>query len=167
MYRSAALDMIAKDTRPAIWSAYLELAKQRPWLGVGFGRALPSKTYRLDENAEFRRIDTHAATHAHNLLLGLVLEVGLIGLAVWLYLHIALLRLAIQRARRRGNREKAWAAAVVALVLSMLVKNSTNDLMVFGNALLFWSLLGAMLGLVWWGSPADGPPTTRLGEGIR
>jgi O-antigen ligase len=93
--------------------------------------------------------------------------VGLIGLAIWLYLHIALLRLAIQRARPRGNGEKAWAAAVVALVLSMLVKNSTNDLMVFGNALLFWSLLGAMLGLVWWGSPAGGPPTTRLGEGTR
>jgi len=29
--------------------------------------------------------------------------------------------------------------------------------------LLFWSLLGAMLGLVWWGSSADGLPTTRLG----
>ena len=52
----------------------------------------------------------------------------------------------------------------MALVLSMLVKNSTNDLMVFGNALLFWSLLGAMLGLVWWGPSAGGPPTTRLGE---
>ena len=43
MYRSAALDMIAKDPRPAIWSAYLELARQHPWLGVGFGRALPSR----------------------------------------------------------------------------------------------------------------------------
>ena len=31
----------------------------------------------------------------------------------------------------------------------MLVKNSTNDLIVFGNALLFWALLGTMLGLVW------------------
>jgi len=164
MFRSAALEMIGKDTRPAIWSAYLELAKQHPWLGVGFGRALPSRTYHLDENAEFRQIDVHAPTHAHNLLLGLTLEVGLIGLAVWLYLHVALLRLAIQHARPRGNREKAWAAAVVALVLSMLVKNSTNDLMVFGNALLFWSLLGAMLGLAWWGPFADGPPTTRLGE---
>jgi O-antigen ligase len=164
MYRSAALDMMAKDTRPAIWSAYLELAKQHPWLGVGFGRALPSKTYHLDENAEFRNIDVHAPTHAHNLLLDLTLEVGLIGLAVWLYFHFALLKLAIQHARPRGNREKAWAAAVVALVLSMLIKNSTNDLMVFGNALLFWSLLGAMLGLVWWGSPAGGPPTIRPGE---
>jgi len=167
MTRSAALDMIAKDTRPAIWSAYFELARQHPWIGVGFGRSVPSRTYHLDESETFRRIDAHAPTHAHNVLLGLTLEVGLIGLAVWLYLHYALLRLAIQRARPRGNREKAWAAAVVALVLSMLVKNSTNDLMVFGNALLFWSLLGAMLGLVWWGSPAGGPLTTRLGEHSR
>src|SRR6202162_5681682 len=105
LYRSAALDMMARDTRPAIWSAYLELARQHPWLGVGFGRALPSKTYHLNENEEFRHIDAHAPTHAHNLLLDLTLEVGLIGLAVWLYLQIALLRLAIQRARPRGQRE--------------------------------------------------------------
>jgi hypothetical protein len=86
---------------------------------------------------------------------------------VWLNLHIALLRLAIQRALPRGNREKAWAAAVVALVLSMLVKNSTNEVMVFGNALLFWSLLGAMLGLVWWGPPVGGPAAATLGEHTR
>src|SRR5207237_10753154 len=109
-------------------------------------------------------LDASEAPHGPYLLLGLALEVGLSGWAGWLCLHVALLRLAIQHARPRGNREKAWAAAVVALVLSMLVKNSTNDLMVFGNALLFWSLLGAMLGLAWWGPFADGPPTTRLGE---
>jgi O-antigen ligase len=167
MSRSVALDMIATDTRPAIWSAYVGLAKQHPWLGVGFGRSLPSRTYHLDENAEFRQIDSQAQAHAHNLLLGLMLEVGLIGLVVWLNLHIALLRFAIQRALPRGNREKAWAAAVVALVLSMLVKNSTNEVMVFGNALLFWSLLGAMLGLVWWGPPVGGPAATTLGEHTR
>ena len=167
MTRSAALDMIAKDTRPAIWSAYFGLAKEHPWVGVGFGRSLPSRTYRLRENEGFRNIDPHAPSHAHNVLLGLTLEVGLVGLAIWLYLHISLLRLALQRSRARGNREKAWAAAVVALVLAMLVKNSTNELMVFGNALLFWSLLGAMLGLVCWGSPAGGPLTTRLGEHTR
>jgi O-antigen ligase len=165
--RSAALDMLAKDTRPAIWSAYLQLAEQHPWLGVGFGRSVPSKTYQLYDNADFLSIDSQAPAHAHNVLLGLTLEVGLTGLAVWLYLHITILRLAIQRARPRGNREKAWAAAAVALVLSMLVKNSTNEVMVFGNALLFWSLLGAMLGLVWWRPPMSGPPTTELGEHTR
>ena len=46
-----------------------------------------------------------------------------------------------------GDREKAWAAAAVALVLAMLVKNSTNDLIVYGNAILFWALLGTILGL--------------------
>jgi O-antigen ligase len=154
--RSAAVQMIMVDPRPAIWGAYLELAYRRPWLGVGLGRSVPSRVYHLEDDAELRRIDPQAATHAHNVLLDLVLQVGVVGLIVWLGLHVEIARLAVQRARRGGDREKAWAAAVVALMLAMLVKNSTNDLVVYGNALLFWVLLGAMLGLIWHGAPATG-----------
>ena len=86
------------------------------------------------------------------MLLDLVLQVGLIGLAIWLWLHVEVLRLAWQRARNAGDREKAWAAAAIALALAMLVKNSTNDLIVYGNAILFWALMGTMLGLIWAGA---------------
>jgi O-antigen ligase len=141
--------MILADPRPAIWAAYLEIAGRQPWLGVGLGRSVPSRAYHLRDDDELRRIDSQAPTHAHNVLLDLVLQVGVAGLAIWAWLHFEILRLALRRARHGGDREKAWAAAAVALVLAMLVKNSTNDLIVFGNALLFWALLGTMLGLVW------------------
>ena len=153
---SAAVEMIMADTRPAIWGAYLELARKRPWFGVGLGRNVPSRTYHLEDDAELRRIDPQAAAHAHNVLLDLVLQVGLVGLAIWMGLHVEIMRLAVQHARGGGDREKAWAAATVALVLAMLVKNSTNDLVVYGNALLFWTLLGTILGLIWHGAPAAG-----------
>lgn len=153
---SAAVEMILSDTRPAIWSTYLELARKRPWLGVGLGRSVPSRIYDLEDDARLRRIDPQGWAHAHNVLLDLVLQVGLFGLAVWLVLHVEILRLAVQRARLGGEREKAWAAAAVALVLAMLIKNSTNDLVVYGNAILFWALLGAMLGLIWRGAPGAG-----------
>jgi O-antigen ligase len=154
--RSAAVAMIMADPRPAIWATYIELARRQPWLGVGLGRSVPSRVYHLDQDEELRRIDPQASTHAHNVLLDMVLEVGLIGLAVWLGLHLELMRLAVRRAREGGDREKAWAAATVALVLAMLVKNSTNDLVVYGNALLLWVLLGTMLGLIWRRAPAAG-----------
>jgi O-antigen ligase len=147
--RSVAVGMIAADPRPAIWAAYLELAQKRPWFGVGLGRSVPSRTYRLENDAGLRRIDAQAPSHAHNVLLDLVLQVGLVGLALWIWLHVEILRLAWQRARSGGDREKAWAAAAVALVVSLLMKNSTNDLIVYGNAILFWALLGTMLGLIW------------------
>jgi O-antigen ligase len=149
--RSAAVEMIMADPRPAIWAAYVELARKRPWLGIGLGRTVPSRAYRLHDDVDLRRIDSQAASHAHNVILDLVLQVGAIGLGLWLWLHLEILRLAWQRAREGGDREKAWAAAAVALVLAMLVKNSTNDLIVYGNAILFWALLGTMLGLIWCG----------------
>lgn len=159
--RSVAVEMIASDSRPAIWAVYFELAKRHPWLGVGFGRLVPSKTYDLAQNEDLRHIDRQAFAHAHNVLLSLTLQVGLLGLAIWTWLHVRLLALAITCARARGEREKAWAAAAVALVLAMLVKNSTNDLMVFGNAILYWSLLGAILGRIWWGGGAESLTLSR------
>jgi O-antigen ligase len=150
--RSAAVEMLMADPRPAMWGVYFDLAQKHPWLGVGLGRTVPSRVYRLHDDADLKRIDLQASTHAHNVMLDLVLQVGLIGLAIWLWLHVEILRLAWRRARRAGDREKAWAAAAVALALAMLVKNSTNDLIVYGNAILFWALMGAMLGLIWSGA---------------
>ena len=147
--RSAAVEMIMTDPRPAIWATYFELARKHPWLGIGLGRTVPSRAYRLHDDVDLRRIDTQAASHAHNVILDLVLQVGVVGLALWLWLHVEILRLAWQRAREGGDREKAWAAAAVALALAMLVKNSTNDLAVYGNAILFWALMGTILGLIW------------------
>ncbi len=163
---SAAVALLMADTRPAIWATYLDLAEKRPWFGVGLGRTVPARIYHLEDDAALRRIDSQAVSHAHNVLLDLALQVGLFGLAVWIAMQIAILRLAIRRARRGGDREKAWAAAAVALVLAMLVKNSTNDVLVYGNAILFWALLGTMLGLIWRRAPDGGegastPVSTR------
>lgn len=146
---SVALEMIGADSRPAIWSAYSAFVRQHPWLGVGLGRSVPPRAYQVDADAALLRIDPQAAAHAHNIILDLLLEVGVIGLALWLWLHYEMVRLAWQRARHSGDREKAWAAVAVGLVLALLTKNSTNDLAVYGNAILFWALMGATLGLVW------------------
>ena len=147
--RSVALEMIASDSRPAIWAAYFEYVRKQPWFGVGLGRTVPPRAFHLEDDAALLKIDAQAGAHAHNLLLDLVLEVGVVGLALWLWLHYEIVRLAWQRARLGGDREKAWAAAVVALVLALLTKNSTNDLAVYGNAILFWALMGGALGLIW------------------
>jgi O-antigen ligase len=145
--RSVAIEMIASDSRPAIWAAYSGFVDRGLWFGVGLGRSVPARAYHLDEDADLRRIDTQAATHGHNVLLDLLLEVGVVGLGLWLWLHYEIMRLAWERGRLAGEREKAWAATTVALVIALLAKNSTNDLAVYGNALLFWALTGATLGL--------------------
>jgi O-antigen ligase len=110
---------------------------------------VPPRAYHIDEDSKLLKIDPQAGAHGHNLVLDLLLEVGIVGLALWLWLHYEVVRLAWQRARRGGDREKAWAASAVGLLLALLVKNSTNDLDVYGNAILFWMLMGAILGLIW------------------
>ena len=137
------------SNRPAIWATYSELTRVHPWFGIGLGRSVPPRAYHLDEDATLLKIDAQAGAHGHNLLLDLVLEVGIAGLALWLWLHYEIVRLAWQRARSGDDREKAWAATAVGLLLALLVKNSTNDLAVYGNAILYWALMGATLGLIW------------------
>ena len=161
--RSVALELIEGDSRPAIWAAYSEFVANHAWFGVGLGRSVPPRAYHLDEDPALLKVDAQAGAHGHNLLLDLVLEVGIVGLALWLWLHYEMVRLAWQRAKRAGEREKAWAAVAVALLLALLVKNSTNDLDVYGNAILYWTLMGATLGLVW--RRADAPLEAALPRG--
>lgn len=163
---SAILTMIRRDTRPFIWSYYVRLARREPLIGVGFGRTVPGIYYKTEQDADLAKVENNAYIHAHNIFLNWWLQTGAIGVALFagLLFSIAtsigrLERVALANgigsrlsgssrlqpsSTRKGVR--AIASASYALLALMLLRNLTDDFLVFGVASLFWALMGALLG---------------------
>jgi O-antigen ligase len=133
---------LERDLRPKIWSAAVRAAGDAPWLGHGFGREIVADRFvpltpKVSDHPELR--------HAHNVFLDVVLELGLVGLAVFVAMLLALGR------EYRGYLRRADIAPLgvlgLTLIAGFVVKNLTDDFMHRHNALVFWALNGALIGL--------------------
>ncbi len=132
-----------RSERYDIWRFWMARIAEKPLTGVGFGRDLPQLVY-----ADMKPGEWHALmfAHAHNVLLNYALQLGVIGLAAFLFLLGAL----VHRFWRlyRSPLEEASLIGICGMttVIAMLAKNMTDDLFWRGDALMFWALMGIMLG---------------------
>ena len=133
---------LERDLRPKIWSAAVRAAGDAPWLGHGFGREIVADVFvpltpSVSDHPQLR--------HAHNVFLDLVLQLGLVGLAVFVAMLLALAR------EYRGYLRRPDIAPLgilgLTLIAGFVVKNLTDDFMHRHNALVFWALNGALIGL--------------------
>lgn len=131
---------LKKDARVAIWPEALELIETHPIAGYGVGRGNLRRTL-------VKETGDALAWHAHNLFLDVLLQTGLPGLALLLVLLGATLRAAWRLCRKSDDVAVACGIALAAVVAGMLVRNMTDVLWVRGNALLYWGVVGALLGL--------------------
>ena len=126
-----------------IWRFWLARIAEKPLTGVGFGRDLPHFVY-LDMKPK----EWHALmfAHAHNVLLNYALQLGIGGLAAFMFLLGAL----VHRFWRLYHSPLEEASLIgicgITTVVAMLSKNMTDDLFWRGDALLFWALMGILLG---------------------
>lgn len=128
-----------RNERYAIWSFWWDKVWQHPWTGLGYGLYNPTNTYAHPLPPGFR---SDMLTHAHNIALDVLLQVGFVGLLLWLGMFAALLRMFWRRIRFDG----VWAAAGVVLVLLPLLRNPTDDTWFGNNALVWWGVLGFWIG---------------------
>lgn len=158
---SASLQMILRDTRPYIWRYYIRLGMAAPLIGVGFGRTVPGIVYRTEDDKTLAKVENNAYVHAHNIFLDWWLQTGVIGCVLFVAL-IASVVTWIRRLdrtagvgdpnRSRGSpseeckRSRALNAGALTLIAMMILRNLTDDFMVFGVAALFWALLGGLMG---------------------
>ena len=133
---------IEADLRPKIWSIALERIAEAPLLGHGFGReilasAFQSETPQYGHHPELR--------HAHNVFLDIALQLGWTGVV----LFVAILALlAIEFARALKRRETCPAGILgIAVIGGFITKNLTDDFFYRQNGLVFWAVMGALLGL--------------------
>jgi exopolysaccharide production protein ExoQ len=84
--------------RTYIWAASVRVIAERPWLGYGWG-GVWADPFR-DPTATMNRQIGFQASHAHNSALQLLLELGIVGLVLWLGTLVLLIRLGWQLLRR-------------------------------------------------------------------
>jgi O-antigen ligase len=122
----------------------VQYIEQRPLTGYGFGRGLLRKSLDQDFNNDL-------LWHAHNIFLDTALQLGLPGVVLFILVLLATLREGWRLAQAPDARAAACGIALLAVLAGMVVRNSTDTLLVRQNALLYWGVVGILLG---WGGQA-------------
>jgi O-antigen ligase len=138
------LAVVARDNRPPAWQQWGKIATEAPLLGYGLGLKSIKSTAKVKLPADFAQRNPEMEFHAHSLLLDIVLQVGVVGLALFAVLLVALAREAWRA--RDGPECCAVGAALVALLVAMLAKNATDDFMHHAVVIAFWGYAGVLLG---------------------
>ena len=146
---SSTAETFELDHRHQLWAIAAEAVAERPVAGHGFGREVIERRFRERMGGSGYEF----ATHGHNLFLNTAVSLGALGVAA---LTALLMALALEHARnlaRPGTR--VIGTIGLALLAAFLVKNLTDDFFNRHNALVFWALNGALVGLG--RRPAGGP----------
>ena len=146
---SAALELLAADTRPAIWRYYAARGIEHPWLGMGFGRTVPGIGWHTEEDRALAAIEPNAYIHAHNLLLNWWLQLGVVGVLLLVVAAASIARASARLRDRAGEREREFAnrlhAAVLVTLTATFARNLTDDFLVYGMATTFCIVIGTLL----------------------
>jgi O-antigen ligase len=133
---------MAQDVRFEGWREWGNVALDAPLLGHGMGKKIIRAVGKERLSAPLTAREPQLETHAHNLFLDVVLQVGVAGLAVFCWLLAALVREA-WRARSLGRWREG--AALAALVVALVTKNLTDDFMDHAVVIAFWGYAGLLL----------------------
>jgi len=131
---------VASDIRLKMWAAAVGTIKAHPLTGLGFGRG-------IDRQSLHEEFTNPFLWHAHNLIVETAVDTGLIGAALLLLLIGMTAYEGLRLARDENAKHAAFGIALAAVVAGMLMRNMTDVLLVRQNALLYWGIAGALLGL--------------------
>lgn len=131
---------LVADVRFDLWSFVWDRFLEHPWTGQGFG--LRSFGYAYPEVLDVNSI----YWHPHNLILLYATQMGIFGVAVLVVLFAAIVRELWGLYRDPNKKVMRLGAAGLAMITAVLLKNMTDVFFYRENSLLFWSLLGMILG---------------------
>jgi len=136
---TGVVEFLAEDPRLDLWRFAVTQIGAHPWIGAGLGKWTSQQAFYNEFHDAYRM-------HAHNVFLNRALETGLPGLAAFTVLLAAVAFAFWKQSLSTVRRNAALGVAGLALVAGVVTKNLTDDFFLRQNALLFWSLAGAVLG---------------------
>lgn len=144
-----SFDLQTNIERSEIWRANLDMIKERPLLGWGYGNY---KRFRGDFYQRYPQVDTTA--HAHNNFLQMGVDAGVIGLVAFLFLFWSILRKgwrAYQRLPANAKQLRILALGGALGVAVFLIGGLTQYN--FGDAevvIMMWTMAGVVMRIYTW-----------------
>lgn len=135
--------------RLAHWQAAREMWRDHPWLGVGFGN------YEVIYPVYVVGRWANPLGHAHNYLLNIGAETGLVGITAYLIFWILVFLVTYLAIRRSTGLPQAIAAGGLGILAHLHVHNLFDNLYVQGMYL-HVAIILALISIVW--CQADAPP---------
>jgi len=139
---------MCNDDRIAVYLNTFNMIKAHPVIGLGANTFM--KNYKLyKNNPEYRNIITQDYMYAHNMYLHMAAEIGLLGLAIFLWLIIVLLiECAIIYMKSEDFFVENCALSLAAGIIAFLVNGLTESSLYSSRvALIFWFLIGLVFAL--------------------
>jgi O-antigen ligase len=133
----------AMMVRRQIWSATIELAKEHPWAGHGYGGGLFHQVFQKRLNGVYQQLG--APHQAHNVWLQTLFEIGTIGLVLFTAVVVSVMIMLLAALRRdRPWDERVVAAIAVGGLIGIVAHSMTEGLYGSGMfGILLWGLMGA------------------------
>jgi len=134
-----------------IWQAAYSMFKERPLLGHGWGNfeiIYPFHQGKYLEIKKYSPFRTHA-NNAHNEILEIVSQTGIVGLGIYIWLFILFFKVVIDSYRKLNiEYDKTVVLGLLASIFGMLIDNLLNVSLHFPMpALLFWISMGLTMGI--------------------
>jgi O-antigen ligase len=136
--------------RLAAWKMGVEEVLKHPVTGIGYGRESFLKAYPGNPITREER----GIVHTHNTFLETALQIGLPGLAIFVWLIGAATVVFRRGMQRAEGKERLLLLGLLAMMLSYFTRNAFDHMHVGASAHLFWLLVG--LGFVICGSAQRG-----------
>lgn len=137
-----AASRLADDPRWQIWRSWLTVAATKPLLGYGYGSRILPRVGEQQIPGGHGDHDWAAQHHAHNVLINIVVQTGLLGLLCFLWLLYGLWRIIFAI-----SPPGPWQLAALSIVLAALAKSLTDDFFWGPAGILMWLLAGLFAGL--------------------
>jgi putative inorganic carbon (hco3(-)) transporter len=132
----------SNNFRLNVWAAVQEMIRARPVLGIGPGNTAFNLRYPLYQRPGF------TALSAYSIYLELLVEVGVIGFAVFSWLLFVVLQrgwVQLQRLREDHQREGFWLIAALSVIVGMLIHGTVDTIWYRPEVATLWWFMVAIV----------------------
>lgn len=137
--------MVSRSERLLVsFPFWIEQATKNIWTGVGLGWDNPRNAYLMFAPPGYPSV---FFWHGHNLFLNILLQLGVVGVGLFLLLLGSVFLVARRRFVEGNHRQQVAAMVVMTTLLVLVVRNFPDDGFREGNTVFFWLIMGFGLGL--------------------